>query len=781
MNAPDAAPLRAVLDAITSPIFRLDRQGRHTFANLAAARAIGCEPAFAIGRTVAEAGIPRPQADTIAQHVEHVLRTGEPREYEIVAPTPAGEIVFLTRLVPERDASGAVVAVVGIGTDVTAQVRNRVELLESEERYRLLIEGVADFAIFMVDPHGFVVSWNRGAERIKGYTADEIVGKHLSTFYPPEDVQAGRAGRGLEQALNQGRFDDEGWRVRRDGSRFWASVTMTPLRDAQQRLRGFLKVTRDQSARRAAEDALRDSEHRYRKVVEDQTEVVCRFRADGTFTFVNDVYCRTFGKTADELLGRRWHPVVHPDDLAKVEADLAKMSPENPVVHIENRVTDAIGQVRWMEFVNRGFYEPNGALREIQAVGRDVTDRRAAEDARRELEADLRAKEQQRKYEQQLLQAQKLESLGVLAGGIAHDFNNLLTAVLGHASLGRMRLSADDPAIEDLKHIEAAAMRAAELCQQMLAYAGRGQFLVKPVSLNHLTEEMTQLLATVLSKHAVLKYNLLTNLPMVRADATQLRQVVMNLITNASDAIGERSGVITLTTGVIDADQRYLTEIQAGSELQPGRYVYLEVSDTGCGMTDEVRAKIFDPFFSTKFTGRGLGLAAVQGIVRAHHGAIKVYTQPGKGTTFKVLLPALAATGAPERTSLPAATVVGRGRQVLVVDDEEDIRVFARKVLELAGFVVTVATDGRDGVERFAADGATFALVLLDLTMPRLGGADAFREIRRHRPDACVVLTSGFAEEEATSGFAGKGLAGFLRKPFRADELLRMIGAAIGP
>ncbi len=253
------------------------------------------------------------------------------------------------------------------------------------------------------------------------------------------------------------------------------------------------------------------------------------------------------------------------------------------------------------------------------------------------------------------------------------------------------------------------------------------------------------------------------------------------LITNASDAIGVRSGVVTLTTGLIDVDARYLVEIQAGASLQPGPYVYLEVSDTGCGMSEEVRAKIFDPFFSTKFAGRGLGLAAVQGIVRAHKGAVKVYSQPGKGTTFKVLLPAFGLP-APDQCAGPVVErVVGRGRHVLVVDDEEDVRVFLRKVLELAGFVVTVAVDGLEGVNAFTSSEHPFALVLLDLTMPKWNGIEAYRHMRLHRPDARVVLTSGFAEEEATSGFAGKGLAGFLSKPFRMDELLTVIGEVVGP
>jgi PAS domain S-box-containing protein len=689
-------------------------------------------------------------------------------------------VTFLTRLVAERAADGRIVAVAGVGTDVTAQARAQRAQRDSEERYRMLVEGITDYAIFLLDPSGRVASWNTGAERLKGYTAAQIVGQHFAVFYPPEVAATGAAERELDDAIRHGRFEDEGWRVRADGSRFWANVVLTPLRDASGQLRGFSKVTRDLSKRRAIELALRDSEQRYRQVVEDQTEVVCRFLADGTFTFVNDVYCRTFGRTAEQLLGNTWQPMVEPEDLPLVHTKLAEMSPGNPVVRIENRVLDGQGRVRWMEFVNRGFYAADGTLREVQAVGRDVTDRRAAEDARRDLELSLREKEQQSRYERQIMQSQKLESLGVLAGGIAHDFNNLLTAMLGYASLARMRMQPGDPVIEDLKKVEASAMRAADLCQQMLAYAGRGQFLVAPVDVNSLTEEMSQLLATVISRRAVLKFNLTNALPAVKADATQLRQVFMNLITNASDAIGERSGVITVTTGLIDADEPYLRDILAPEGLAPGRYVYIEVSDNGSGMTDDVRQRIFDPFFTTKFTGRGLGLAAVQGIVRAHRGAIKVYTQLGKGTTFKVLLPALDHEGESTPAKQPPVALQGRNRRILVVDDEEDLRVFMRKSLEGVGFQVELAVDGRAGLAAFRAAGGAFDLVLLDLTMPHLSGAETFRALRSERPDVCVVLTSGFAEEEATSGFAGKGLAGFLRKPFRIQDLLAMVYACLG-
>ncbi len=352
--------------------------------------------------------------------------------------------------------------------------------------------------------------------------------------------------------------------------------------------------------------------------------------------------------------------------------------------------------------------------------------------------------------------------------------------MLGFASLARMESGHNSNTLEYLDHIEKSAQRAAELCKQMLSYAGRGQVKAKSIDLNDLVAEMAQLLSTAISKRAVLKFNLGERLPPLHADPTQIRQIAMNLITNASDAIGEKSGVITLTTGLIDADSQYLIDLGA-AHLPAKQYLYLEVSDTGSGIPDEVRAMMFEPFFTTKFTGRGLGLSAVQGIVASHGGALKVYTQPGKGSTFKVLFPAhegeLDTTvpfGAKPRVPF------GRDRWILIVDDEEDIRILARKALVSAGFRVESASDGRAGLQAYEKRPGDFALILLDLTMPRMNGAEVFRAIRAIRPEAKVILASGFSLEDATTGFEGKGLAAFVRKPYRVEELLTAVEGAVG-
>jgi two-component system cell cycle sensor histidine kinase/response regulator CckA len=305
----------------------------------------------------------------------------------------------------------------------------------------------------------------------------------------------------------------------------------------------------------------------------------------------------------------------------------------------------------------------------------------------------------------------------------------------------------------------------------MLAYSGKGRFVVHPVNLNALVREMAQLLQTVISKRAALRFDFAEELPPVVADATQLRQIVMNLITNASDAIGANDGVITLRTGLRHATRDYLTSSYVDDELPPGAYACIEVHDTGCGMDAQTVARIFDPFFSTKFTGRGLGLAATLGIVRGHHGTIKVDSTLGTGTTFTILLPCSAGAPLPATPDGPRRERFRGSGSVLVVDDDETVRTVAKQMLRRSGFTVLTAANGREAVEKFAAARTEITLVLLDLTMPVLGGEEAFRAMRQMRPDVRVVLMSGYSSHELASRYGAEGLAGFVQKPFRLEEL----------
>ena len=403
---------------------------------------------------------------------------------------------------------------------------------------------------------------------------------------------------------------------------------------------------------------------------------------------------------------------------------------------------------------------PTVGLPRFVGFVRDLTERRRAEGERDRLQA-------------QMQHAQKTESLGVLAGGIAHDFNNLLTGILGNASLALTELPDDAPGTSLVREIERAAQRAADLTQQMLAYSGRGQFVVEAVQLDALVREMATLLRTVVSKDANIDLDL--SPASITADATQIRQVVMNLITNASDALGGGRGTITIRTGVRHADAAYLANRYLSEERPAGAYAYVEVADNGAGMSDETAARIFDPFFSTRFTGRGLGLAAVLGIVRGHKGAIKVASTPGRGTVVEVLLPC---TGEPATSCAETSRAIPRMQglgTILVIDDEITVRTFARHVLERAGFEVRLAEDGRAGLETMLEHQAEIVAVLLDVTMPRLDGLGTLAELRRMAPTLPVLMMSGYANQEIIERFAGKGASGFIHKPFAPQSLIERL------
>ncbi|MDQ6970609.1 MAG: response regulator [Mariprofundus sp.] len=384
----------------------------------------------------------------------------------------------------------------------------------------------------------------------------------------------------------------------------------------------------------------------------------------------------------------------------------------------------------------------------------------------------------ERQQQKQLEHSQRLESLGILAGGIAHDFNNILTAIMGNAALASMKLPDTSPAKELLSRIELSTQRASDLCKQMLAYSGKGMFIIKAIDLSKLVKEMTRLMEVSINKNISLNYHLSENLPCVEADAAQMQQVILNLITNANEAIGQNKGMITFSSGVIDVDALYLASTLPSVNLDSGRYVFVEVSDTGCGMDAATIDKIFDPFFTTKFTGRGLGMSAVLGIVRGHHGALKVYSEVGKGTTFKMLLPALPDHHISDDKNEPAPYTAMHGT-VLVVDDEADIRELAAIMLAEAGLKTLMAADGLEAVELYQQHQHDIHAVLMDMTMPNMDGVACFAALRRINPDIKVILSSGYNEHEATSRFTGKGLAGFIQKPYSPDQLMHLFQQVI--
>jgi two-component system cell cycle sensor histidine kinase/response regulator CckA len=477
----------------------------------------------------------------------------------------------------------------------------------------------------------------------------------------------------------------------------------------------------------------------------------------GLYIYVNESHAKIYGYDAKELRGKSWDMLYEQNELDRFQKEIMPMFWEKGRWQGE-----AIGRRRDGTSFPQEISLSRIANGGLVCVVRDITERKLEEERRLAID-------------RKLLDAQKLESLGVLAGGIAHDFNNLLTAIMGNAGLALM-LEPEKPQVKThLQNIEKTSTQAADLCKQMLAYSGRGKFVIQHLDLNALVTDMQSFLQVSVNKRTALKFELASTVPAIEADPSQMRQIIMNLVINASESIGEKNGVVIVRSGVTRADRAYLSEMYLAPDLPEGDYVFVEVVDNGCGMSPETRAKIFEPFFTTKFTGRGLGLAAVLGIVRGHRGAIKVYSEPGQGTTFKILFPAIAAPAQVLRRDLETSFLWRGNGKILVVDDESSVRAVAGEMLRSMGFDVLMAADGREGVEMFARDCGEIRAVILDMTMPHMNGEEAFREMRRLRGDVRVVLISGYNEQDATNRFVGKGLAGFLQKPFKLDELRRKL------
>jgi PAS domain S-box-containing protein len=476
----------------------------------------------------------------------------------------------------------------------------------------------------------------------------------------------------------------------------------------------------------------------------------------GAIVAANRAADRFYGYGDGALLGRSIASIntLAPEAVARERA--AAAAEERNYFVFPHRL--ASGEVRTVEVHSSPIQMDERRL--LFSIIHDITDRRRTEEA--------------------LRSAQKLESLGLMAGGIAHDFNNLLTVMQGNLSLLRQSLGNPAEALPALDHAEQVLQRAADLTRQLLAYTGRGVFVVGPLCLNKLVEQMAPLLTVGISRHARIVPELDGHLPWIEGDATQLQQVVLNLVTNAADAIAPGEGVITLRTRREELDEAALAARFPGWDLRPGTHVVLEVSDTGKGMDEEVRTRLFDPFFTTKGPGRGLGLSAMAGILRGHRGGVRVDSAPGRGTTFTLAFPRLkrpALLSAP--TAAEAQAPLPGGLTVMVVDDEPTLRDTTARLLERRGLRVRLAEDGQDALDQLAADPAV-DVVLLDLTMPLLDGVQALPRILELCPGAKVILSSGYTRQDVQGLLQELGAAGFLQKPYGAEELEGAIRRVLG-
>ncbi len=613
-----------------------------------------------------------------------------------------------------------------------------------EDFYRVLLSDFP-FAAWMKDTEGRYLVANVKLSEYLGLTSsDQLIGKTIHDFFQPEvaDVISAEI---HEVILHETPMTIEK-EFRVSGGARWFDIHQSPIK-INGTLRGIVGCAWDITQRKLVEKALSESEKRYRRVVEVSPEAIF-IHCNGRFVFVNMAATKLLGASKpEELIGLSALDFVNPRlrDLVAERIKNAWQHGDNPL--IEEELVRLDGSIVRVEMVS--VYFNNMGEDSVLAIARDITERT--------------------KMQEELIKAQKLESLGVLAGGIAHDFNNILMAIIGNAELAMMRSNQESPVVDNLKKIVQAAAKATDLAKQMLAYSGKGKFIVELIDLNTLLHEMLYMLEVSVSKKTLVRLNLAQQLPLIEVDATQLRQVAMNLVINASEAIGDTAGVITITTGCIDCDAHYLKDVWLIEDITEGRYVYLEVADSGCGMDKGTVEKIFEPFFTTKFTGRGLGMAAVMGIIRGHKGAIKVYSEPGKGSSFKILLPA---SGKPAELydNVPAEHEWKDTGVILLVDDEEAVRDIGREMLQEMGYGVLTANDGYEALELFKIN-PDIKLVILDLTMPRMDGEQCFRELRQIRPELKVIISSGYNEQEVTHKFMGKGLVGFIQKPYRSSIL----------
>jgi PAS domain S-box-containing protein len=625
-----------------------------------------------------------------------------------------------------------------------------------DSRYRLLIESITDYAIYMLDAGGHVISWNPGAERFKGYSAGEVLGSHFSQFYTPEDRDAGRPERALAVASEAGRFEAEGWRLRKDGTRFWAHVVIDPVRRGNE-LVGYAKITRDLTEQRAAERALRQSEELFRILVEGVTDyAIYMLDPGGKVISWNAGAERIKGYKPDEIIGEHFSRFYRPEEVgAGAPAEALSIARATGHFEKEGWRLRSDGTRFWAHVVIDPITADDGEIIGFAKITRDITERA---NAQRELETAREA----------LYQSQKMEAIGQLTGGVAHDFNNLLAAILGSLDLLRKRLPHDPRTTPLLENAIQGAERGAILTQRMLAFARKQELKLEAVDIPHLVRGMSEFIRRSIGPNVDVQMRFAEVLPRAQTDPYQLETALLNLVVNARDAL-PNGGEIAIT-----ADQVSVSKTEG--ERRAGSFVRLSVSDNGTGMPAEIAAKVTEPFFTTKGVGKGtgLGLSMVQGLAGQSGGWIEIHSEVGKGTRIDLWLP-LATAEFPTAGSPVTEAIQETCKRlvVLAVDDDPLVLTNTVAMLDELGHNVLAANSGDEAMVIFQRH-PEIDLVLTDEVMPGLSGSQLAERVRELRPTAAVALVSGYADLHPTPG---RGLADLprLAKPFTLAQLVGFI------
>jgi PAS domain S-box-containing protein len=620
----------------------------------------------------------------------------------------------------------------------------------SEQRFQLLVSSVTDYAIYMLDSGGHIATWNAGARRFKGYEAAEIIGEHFSRFFTPEDKAAGLPARALATAEAEGKFETEGWRVRKDGTRFWAHVVIDPIRDESGALVGFAKITRDVSDKRKAQEALYRSEQQFRMLVQGVRDyAIYMLDRDGRVSSWNAGAEAIKGYSADEIVGQHFSRFY-------TEEDRASGVPEHALATAirEGKYENEAWRVRkdgtrfWASVLIDPIYDENGELAGFAKVTRDFTERKRAEE---ELEQAREA----------LAQSQKLQALGELTGGIAHDFNNLMTVIRGSAELLRRGKLTQEKRERYLDAIIDTADRASTLTSHLLAFGRRQALKPEVLELNIRMDAFGEVLGRTLGSRIEVKFEYDPDVHRVEVDPTQLETALLNAAINARDAMPD-GGALTLSTGTVERGGR--------------EYVCVAISDTGEGMPDDVVKRAFEPFFTTKEVGKGtgLGLAQIHGFAAQSDGMAEIESTPGKGTTLRILLPP---SDKPVKTEEKSESrqEIPTGLAVLLVEDNDQVRTFAEHLLEELRCTVVSAGSGEEALKLLET--GDFDLLFSDVVMPGMSGIDLARAAHARRPDLPVLLASGYSDqilEQANHEFV------LVPKPYGAESLSASIATALG-
>jgi two-component system, cell cycle sensor histidine kinase and response regulator CckA len=636
---------------------------------------------------------------------------------------------------------------VKVTRDITERKRMQDALRVSEDRFHLLVDGVSDYAILMLDPMGTILTWSSGAERIDGHSAEEMVGQHYSCLFTPELVAEGKPKQELEQAAREGKVDVEGWRIRKNGSRFWVNGTLAALYGEGRTVRGFAKITRDSTAKRRNEELLQS-------VLNHTMDGIISIDERGTISMINRAGERLFGRSAHEVIGQNVKMLMPEPYHSEHDGYLGNYK----------RTTEAkiIGIGR----------EVKGLRKDGSTFPLDLAVTEFQLDNQRYFVGIVRDVSEKKKLEAQLNQSQKMEAFGQLAGGVAHDFNNLLTVISGYSALLLTKLAPDDPKTKMVDQVRRAGERAASLTRQLLAFSRQQVLEPKVLDLNVVVTDIEKMLRRLIGEDIQFTIVLAPAISSVKVDAGQIEQVIINLAVNARDAMPQ-GGKLTIETSDVDLDEFY-SKTHPGAAA--GRFVMVAISDTGHGMTAEVKARIFEPFYTTKGVGQGtgLGLAVVHGIVKQSGGNIDVYSEVGVGTTFRIYLPTV---------QQPAAVLAGDGLElpsrgsetILLVEDEDSVRQLATFVLEDCGYRVMTAPEGLAALQLVAACREKIHLLVTDVVMPQMGGRKLAETLLAQHPELRVLFMSGYTDDAVVRHGVLQANTNFLQKPFTPNSLAKKV------